>query len=186
MMKYFLPLAFVLMGFTAAAQDNDYFPGAPPLMDYVFKGWIIKEKGGRIAFRGIRFLDYGFLQVERRHEGANMILDTVHITSISKIKVKRKAFSRGMATGGGLGLIGGYYVGRETYESEYGIDEEEGPDPGAIGRGVVYAVGVAAPTSVIGGIFGGIFTPRNFRIDGQEDKLRFTLEKLQKKSDQTY
>ena len=85
MMKYFLPLAFVLMGFTAAAQENDYYPGAPPLMDYVFKGLIIKEKGGRIAFRGIRFLDYGFLQVERLHEGANMILDTVHITSITQL-----------------------------------------------------------------------------------------------------
>ena len=94
---------------------------------------------------------------------------TFPISTINTIKVKRHGMLLGLVGGLFFGAIGGYALGAGSRD-EYGDrDVWVGIKTGAIG-----AVVLVIPGTIIG----GIFTKHIFKINGHEEKLQQTMERL--------
>lgn len=156
------------------SNQEQYYPLQPRYYD--FKGWLFVDKRRRIPFRSLQLLDNNRVEVTLGHGYSETILDTVHIFQIRRFRAIRKGAAKGAAAGLGGGGLVGYWVGKEMYESN-----EDGGSLGdweSLKRSFRVGGGITVSSTFIGTVIGGIFTPRNFRVDGDPDKFLFMINKL--------
>jgi hypothetical protein len=101
---------------------------------------------------------------------------SISISEIHSVRIKRNGVVKGLGYGVIIGGILGYGIGYITYNDD---SYDEDPPEQEI-RGWAGAIIGAVPGAAVGSIIGGIFTKRNFRINGNMKKLQKMFETIQR------
>lgn len=157
-------------------------------IQYGVKGFVVLNSRERIAFQGITVDKYNnvvlFLPGINMIDGAYTYKNDVRAMDkkvvpsldIRRIKVRRQSFASGALVGGAVGFGLGYLGGIISYDYDYSQSDDENDSDKNV-QGLVYGLGAAIPTALVGGFAGGIFIKKRFRINGDLEKLQTVLHR---------
>ena len=97
-------------------------------------------------------------------------VDTIPVSDIDKMKIKRKAIENGMLIGATVGGAAGYGIGHISYNDDASASYEDNQDRRE-GQAILGAIVGAVPGALVGGMIGGIFTKRVFEINGNPENI---------------
>ncbi|NJO24734.1 MAG: hypothetical protein HC867_01525 [Bacteroidia bacterium] len=107
-------------------------------------------------------------------------IDTILVSDIEKIKLKRNAVEYGMLTGAAVGGLAGYGAGYISYSDDASVSDEDNQDY-RDGRAIAGAIIGSVPGTLIGAIIGGVFTKRVLKINGNPENILRLVNLLNRK-----
>ena len=177
-------LLFLLLQ-TSAQTDSV----AVRYIQYKVKGFVALNNRERIYFDGVTVDKYNNVVLFQpgpnitngsyayKNDVSVMNKRIVPSSEIRKVKVKRQSFASGALVGGAAGFGLGYLGGLISYDYDFTQTDDENDSDKRV-QGLVYGLGAAIPTALVGGFAGGIFIKKKFRINGELEKLQTVLHKV--------
>ena len=185
-MRLLITILLVLPLLKLTAQTGS-FVSSP--IQYAVKGFVVLTDKKKIFLEGITFLNKDsvvlFSPGTNIIEGAftykgdvrGMLQQNISVSAIQRLKLKRQSFASGAMVGAGGGFMLGYLAGAVSYKDDF-YETDEDNDQMRNARALIFGFASALPTGLAGGIVGGLFIKKRFRINGDQERLEKVLNKI--------